>query len=299
MDWNRARTILLIAFTLVNLVLGYAWLRPDTGLPTVAGPSVRAQEEQVRAKLSDRGLVLPSGVTLPSPPDSMRFLRVEYQSDPFIDTAVPEFSGKGKPISEAASVVDGRPARQVEPTFDEATQATVYTPAAMGEAARDLKLENRSQVRKAADDYLRAQGLLPQTAYPSGIFPQEQVLVVEYVPQYQGIPVFAGYIRAEVSTRGIERVTQFWVRPLGYKGTAPKPVRPAAEAVLRLAGHLERTGQSVRTIVDVRLGYYAGRSLAEVPSDSIRAWDTVPAWRITLDNGAIYYINAFNGELES
>nr|WP_245302798.1 two-component system regulatory protein YycI [Symbiobacterium terraclitae] len=123
--------------------------------------------------------------------------------------------------------------------------------------------------------------------------------MVEYVPVYDGLPVYSGYVRVYFSERGVVRVVQHWVEPVGFKEGAPKAVRPAAEALLRLAGHLEQESKHVRTIVDVRLGYYSGPSVTVSAAGEISAWETVPVWRITLDNGLVYYVNAFNGELES
>ncbi|HWI53914.1 MAG TPA: hypothetical protein VNT01_17380, partial [Symbiobacteriaceae bacterium] len=119
----------------------------------------------------------------------------------------------------------------------------------------------------------------------------------EYVPFFGGLPVYSGYVRAELSAHGVEKVTRFWVVPRNYTGAPAKQVRPPREALLRLAGRLAST--KTRTVTDIQLGYYAGRTLSLAQSDEVHGWDTVPVWRITLDGGDTYYINAFNGEWES
>lgn len=300
MDWTRARAILLVAFTAVNLVLAYSIWGPDSHLPALAESSNRVQIEQLRARLSERGLVLPPGVLIPSTPPPMQFLRVEYHPDlNFRQLRTERFRrGVSQPETQRGAFqgADGNP----EPTLDPETMSILYKPRALGPAARDVKLDNKAQVRQVAEEYLKSQLLMPADAQLSGVFPlEENRMMVEFVPHYQGLPVYSGYLRVEVSARGIETVVQFWVRPVGYKETAPKAIRPAAEALLRLAGHLERTGERARTILDVRLGYYSGPSVTMPMPDGVGAWDTVPVWRITLDNGMVYYINAFNSELES
>lgn len=300
MDWTRARAILLVAFTVVNLVLAYSIWGPDSNLPALAGPSDRVQTEQLRFRLAERGLVLPPGVLIPTTPPPMRFLRVEYRLDlNFWQLRVEPFRRgvtQVEPQRQAFEGTSGNP----EPTLDPQSMAIIYEPHAQGPAAMEVNLENRSQIRQTVEDYLTYQLLMPPDAQLSGIFrPEGKGTIVEYVPNYQGFPVYSGYIRAELSPSGVEKVVQFWVKPLGYKDTPPKAVRPAAEALLRLAGHLERTGERVRTILDVRLGYYSGLSVTMPMADGVGSWDTVPVWRITLDNGMVYYINAFNSELES
>lgn len=299
MDWTRARAILLIAFAAVNLVLTYSLWGPESSLPSLAEPSNRVQTEQLRARLSDRGLVLPPGVLIPSTPPPMRFLRVEYAPDLTFSQLQSESFRRGllpvDPERKGFEGLSGNP----EPTLDPETRVIIYRPAATGPAAREVNLDSKTEVRGAAEEYLRYQLLMPQNAILSGVFHRDNQMMVEFVPYYQAFPVYSGFIRVDLSERGIEQVRQFWVQPVGYKEMQPKAVRPAAEALLRLAGHLERTGERIRTIIDVRLGYYSGPSLTVPVAEGISAWDTVPVWRITLDNGMVYYINAFNGELES
>lgn len=298
MDWTRVRAILLVAFTLVNLVLAYSIWGPDSSLPALAEPSNRVQTEQLRARLAERGLVLPPGVTIPPTPAPMQFLRVEYRLDLNFGQLRVEPFRRGvtqlEPQRKAFEGTSGNP----EPTLDPETRAILYYPKAMGPAARDVKIDNRTQVRQVAEEYLKYQLLLPSDAQLSRIYPRgNDRMMVEFVPYYRGLPVYSGYLRVEVSSRGVETVTQFWVRPIGFKDAAPKAIRPAGEALLRLAGHVEQTGEQARTIVDMGLGYYSGPSVT-MPV-AVGSWDTVPVWRVTLDNGTVYYINAFNSELES
>lgn len=279
MDWPKARAILLAAFTAVNLILAYFIWGPSGVLPGVTDATHQQVVEQVRSTLAERGIILPSSVTVPRTPGPLRFIYVEYRPTPADSTARVELSGG----------------------VDPETQAMVYQLDAIGSAARELKLENRHQVQQAVEEYLRFQRLLPEGAVLSSVLPQADMgyLVVEFVPSFDGYPVFSGYVKAEVTTRGIEAVKQLWVQPRGYTDAPAKAVRPATEALLRLAGRLQPTGSHPLTIDQVELGYYANRSLTVAQPDEVNGWDTVPVWRISLDTGEVYYINAFNGEWES
>ncbi len=298
MDWPRARSILLVAFVIVNLLLGYSLWGPKA-IPALVQQSRGVQVEQVRLRLADQGMILPTGVLLPPTPEPMRFLRVEYRPDLNFERLLAESYRRPSPSPPRPRAFDGTSSDRLEPTLDPETNVVIYRPEATGRAAHPISLRDQAEVREVAEEYLRAEQLMPDNAYPMGVSVQGEMAVVEFVPMFEGIPVFSGHIRVELSARGVETVTLFWVQPVGYKDSAPKAVRPAAEALLRLAGHLERSGGRVWTVIDVRLGYYAGRSLTVTIPEAISAWETVPVWRITLDGGAIYYINAINGELES
>lgn len=288
MDWRRARTILLVAFAVVNLLLINSLWGSGGSLPTLLGSGSRSQVEQLRLRLADRGLLLPAGMRIPDTPPPMSFLRVEYRPDlTFRLLQIESFYGMS-------------PGSVTRPRLDPATQAIIYRPRAQGEAAREVRLENRGQVRQVAEEYLRSRGLLPDGAVFSGVFAQaDGRLMVEFVPHYEEVPIFSGYLRVYVSARGIEEVVQFWITPLGLKEAAPKSVRPAAEALLRLAGHLEQSGTGGGTIADIQLGYYSGPLATGNVAEGTNSWETVPVWRITLESGQQYYVNAFNGEFES
>lgn len=288
MDWRRARAILLVAFAVVNLLLIDSLWGSGRSLPTLLSSASRSQAEQLRLRLADRGLVLPAEIRLPETPPPMGFLRVEYRPDLTFRLLQLAYSQGKNPDSQSI------------PRLDPATQAIIYRPRAQGDAAREVRLDNRGQVRQVAEDFLRSRGLLHEGAAFSGVFAQaDGRMMVEFVPQYGEVPIFSGYLRVYVSERGIEEVTQFWITPLGLKEAAPKAVRPAAEALLRLAGLLEQGGDGSRTVADIQLGYYSGPLATGNVAEGINSWETVPVWRITLENGEQYYVNAFNGEFES
>lgn len=300
MDWPKARAILLIAFSLVNLVLAYSIWGPTGVFPELGGTPHQEQVQQVRATLLERGFELTAVV--PRTPGPLPFLRVEYSPTLEYPFLYDEPSGRNMVLHantepRALDRWTGHP----EPTVDTQTQAILYYPRGTGLAARQLDFLDRDSVVRETQEYLRAEQILPQGGQFTSLLakPGTNNMLVEYVPLYQGYPVYSGYVRAEVSKRGIETVTHFWVRPQGFKEGTAKAVRPAAEALLRLVGHLERTKNERRVITKIDLGYYAGRALTTLESGVINGWDTVPVWRIELDSSEVYFINAFNGELES
>lgn len=273
MDWPKARTILLIAFAVLNLML-VLMLGLPVGNYAGMGRSLTSQQiDELRRTLAEQGLELPPSQGIPRAPSGMRFLHVVY----------------AQPTTDALNgVVDSR------------TKAAVYRFMAIGPAAQPVNLDKPRQAQSVVETFLHQTSLLPTGAQFSGVFQgsDKRIVIVEYVPTYGEYPVFSGYVRAEVSSRGIETVRQFWVHPQGYTEAAPKAVRPAAEALLRLAGRLQN-GTGKHVVTDIQLGYYANRSMTAIENEGIIGWDTVPVWRISLDNNDVYYINAFNGEWES
>jgi hypothetical protein len=300
MDWPRARAILLAAFTVVNIVFAYALWGPSGITFGSTEASHEAQVDSLRKTLASRGVYLSTAVAIPKTPSPMRFLHVQHRMTPEFPQWLAEFSGRGSTQPSGTPMVEG-PAEHLNPTIDPETQAIIFRPEARGLAAREMRLESRIHVQQTVDEYLKQVSLLPQQSMfiGRGRLTPNGTMILLYAPTYEGYPVFSGYLQVEVSPRGVERMSQYWVQPTDYTQASPKAVRPAAEALLRLAGRLQQdqsTGR--RVITDVSLGYYAGRSLASSP-EGINGWDTVPVWRISLDGGQVYYINAFNGEWET
>lgn len=295
-DWARARAYLLTAFLVVNLILAYSIWGPTATLPSLTEVPQGETLEQFRETLANRKLVVPISLSLPRTPAPMRFLRVESPPTPdFLQWA---FEISAITVLNQAHDVTAL-AESLHPTIDPQTKAVDYFPRAVGPAAREVRLEEREQVVSFAEEYLRLMALLPADARYTGVTENRNkgTVTVEYCPLFDGIPVYSGYVRVEVSPRGIEKVSRFWVEPRTYTEATAKQVRPAREALLRLAGRL--ASARVRTVTEIQLGYYAGRTLSLAQSDDVHGWDTVPVWRITLDGGETYYINAFNGEWES
>lgn len=296
MDWARARGYLLTAFLVVNLILSYSIWGPTATLPYLSEEPQGQTYEEFRETLANRKLVVPDSLSLPRTPAPMRFLRVETPPTPDFMQWAFEISAI---LRRNDAHDDTALAESLRPTVDPQTKAVNYFPRATGPAAREVKLDSREQVIRFAEDYLRLMALLPTDARFASVTENRNTgtVTVEFCPLFDGIPVYSGYIRVEISPRGVEKVSRFWVEPRSYADSAPKQVRPAREALLRLAGRL--ASAKVRTVTEIQLGYYAGRNLSLAQSDDVHGWDTVPVWRITLDGGETYYINALNGEWES
>lgn len=279
MDWARARVILLVAFTAVNLSLAYLlWGESARGLIADHGGS-RVELDQLRVDLLQRGVELDPSVVLPPTPQPMRFLRVVHQPA----TLPPDLilNGAGFSVDSQSGLIG-------------------FQPGAKGPAARELKLENRGTVTQFAQEYGHSINLLPPEAQMTGIYPLESgMLRVEYAPIFNGSPVFAGFVWIDLSPRGVEAISRFWVIPEGLKEGTAKAVRPAQEALLRVADELQANKASERRVIEVRLGYYAVPATVGSPTSLVRAWDTVPVWQVRMADGRRYHVNAFNGQLES
>lgn len=324
MDWNRARAILLVTFTVINLGLAYLLFGPGF-TASAPGFTDRWQLREVRAQLAAQGLQLVAD--LPRQDARLPFLRIAAPAPATTQQLIALFN---------RILVERGPGRVVG-TVTARDDGTVAFLAGAPMGSR-IRMESHSAVRDAADAFLFQVGLFEVAdlrwarTYDRG----SGRALVEYVPYYGGRPVFAGSVAVGVTSGGIHDVTVFLPLVEGFRGE-PRAVLPAAEASLRLAGHvramrLERAAAAAPAtqrpavpgpmmpfqpvlddpryltpreempaaprvpdelkLVQVELGYFA------TPTPGARSWDTVPVWRFVTETAGVFYVNAFTGELE-
>ncbi len=154
------------------------------------------------------------------------------------------------------------------------------------EDARD----NASQedIEKAADDFVQSIPFL-QDYELDYVQEGDKWLLLNYRQLFDDNPLYAGYL--QLSMDGLEPTGFYLYRlqPVGY-AEQEREVIPPSTALLRFLESYSGAGRK-KSIVDFSLGYYSQEYDAE-------RWEIPPVWRIRLNNGEVYYINAFTGQLE-
>ncbi|BDG61818.1 hypothetical protein [Caldinitratiruptor microaerophilus] len=275
MDWPRARAILLVTFTLVNLLLGVRLWASGRRQPGADPGLASLQLSEVRARLAEQGFRLTA--RLEAHPPVRPLLRLSPPDPRSVEAVAARLAspGPGTARAEAGGVVVYRPALP------------------WGRAPRP----GDRGAREAAEAFLRATGLASFVDLaPSRVrTPEPGLAEVEFVPLRSGFPVYSGWVRVSVGPAGVVEARAFLPGLDDLRGD-PKGVIAPTEALLRLAGQLAagsagRGADGTVTFTDVRLGYYAPRP------PGARAWDAVAVWRVLTDGGDAYYVNAFTGEL--
>lgn len=302
MDWPRAKVLLLVAFAVLDLSLGFLWFsyrserlsRAAVPLPELAG--------EVKDNLAEAGIVLLGGVPAPEEiPAEMRRLRVKPWP-PDAEELTRAFFPEGAqstawPGSDAGN---GDPAGK---SFRHgAERLTVLARGLVFYERGDLALGGGVETvmdtdvaRSLADAFLKRAGLGSSLGEPDLVavggeaLPAYQVM---YFQHYEDWPVFSGYTVVEVVPGGVRALEQLWVKPQGFVGPR-RPVISYEQALVNLAAALRADGNGERLLVEkVSLGYFS-RS-----DPSAREWEAWPVWRVHTRGGLDYYVNAYTGFLE-
>ena len=113
--------------------------------------------------------------------------------------------------------------------------------------------------------------------------------VLNFRQEYDSFPLYAGYLQLFMHGHKPEECYLYCLEPIGFAEQKREAIPPST-ALLRLI-EAYKGGVRQARIIDFSLGYYSQEYDAE-------RWEIPPVWRIRLDNGEVYYINAFTGNLE-
>jgi len=152
----------------------------------------------------------------------------------------------------------------------------------------DAKEKNKEAFDQEARQFI---GSLPflKNFVPDFTRPLEKGTEIVFRQEYENYPLYAGYVHVSVFNKKPEIIQFYRLDVLGF-AEQKREVIPSSTALLRFLESYERNRQE-KSIVDFSLGYYSHEYDAE-------RWEIPPVWRIRLNNGEIYYINAFTGNPE-
>lgn len=292
MDWPRARAILLVSFTVLNVVLIlFLWV-PGVGAWGALQPNSPEHMREVQARLKEVGAELRA--PLPEAGSVVPLLRVSRTLAPVANlgpiTGHPAWLSEGERTSAwQPGMITPRDGHAWMAPQLEADGTADYPLYALGQAGRPLDLNDESRTQTTVAQVLTDIGLLPAGAKYRRTYHTDRGLAVEFTQMATAAPLFSGQVTAYVSSRGVEDVHYFWVSIDSARGER-KNVIPPSQALLLVAGQLGgQTGQEHAVFTRIEMGYSGTH-----PADA-QSWDVVPVWRIDLQSGASYYVDGFTG----
>jgi regulatory protein YycI of two-component signal transduction system YycFG len=292
MDLSRAKTVLICAFFLLNVFLGYQ-IWQDGGLGAWKLLEQKGDMLRLEKALQDANLKLETA--LPRNDKSLSHLIVEpwnAQTEEIIATFWGYLEGKqGDPtVWQKYENADNGNSQAVY-RFQE------YELSIRKEGAMTLKILGDEKKDHAAPEVLKTttQKLVDNISFLNVFIfdylkKTDQGLVVSYRQEYEGYPLYAGYLQMAEDDEGKMVLFLYRLTPLAF-AEQKREIIPPSRALLRfLEGY--GAGKEETSIVEISLGYYSREYDAQ-------RWEIPPVWRICLSSGEIYYINSFTGHLEN
>ncbi len=287
MNLGRAKLILVVAFTGLNIFLGYQLFWPDFGRLTEV--SVTAEDlRETEQMLAENNLVLDA--SFDRSPQTSDFITVSPDWK-IRQALLYDLIKTGVQIEETEHTTYYRSVDRVAVIHNSGLIQIFYSSgsgASLGDNGTEL---GHGDLKNRVEEFLAEDELLPEGINFDYLEQKEDgSIALNYHQTLGGMPIFSGQIKIVIDGDRVKAVEIYWLELAERAPPRDMEVISPAEALKNLVSELGPVSEE-RIIEKIDLGYYSGEYDAE-------KWEVPPVWRIVLDNNQYYYINAFTGNLE-
>ncbi|TJX66435.1 hypothetical protein E8P77_07860 [Soehngenia saccharolytica] len=281
MDWSKAKTILLIALVIVNMLLGSIYL-----LEKKEEKSHEFSEDELINKLSQKDIKL--SVDIPNGENELKGIVVEYEfydandiNDRFFDE-----NGSIKYINddlfevsrqrETVTVINGKLLIYEEEKTEDETEKKVYT--TMKELSNPLEKAN-----EIAMQFMKDRGFSTDDMKLTFSNLTEDGYYLAYSNIHDGNYIESSFTTFEIKDDIVFRMERTWLDIKEIEDVVLKTI-PAKKALLELLMKEEVYGKE---ITDISICYYFDPEKQDYFSKykEIIEGRTVPAWRVQFSDG--------------
>jgi len=280
MDWERTKTVFILAFLLLNAIFSFLlWVQP-----TYFDSSRYVSIEQIEAKVTElqyKNIEVTAEV--PRRLQNLRMLTVRNPKSPgraeaqiFLGQGIVQVPSSATPDSKRFLSDDG--------------QVLVYND---GRLFYSSNLEpgglglSEAEARDMADTFLGETIGRPKDAVRGRVVRLDNgAWRVEFLQKWGKSTLETSTIWITVDSGGVLDMYYYWVEVVGYNGEKITSI-PTTGALTVIADILPPGS----TITDIHYSWYSNPVAAE-------QWRAYPVWVIETRDFKKYYVNAFTGDIE-
>ncbi len=277
MDWSRIKSILIVTFITINLILGYSLY----GTSKTFEKEIPVEEKvfnEVVSLLADKNISVAFEMT--SYKETVPSLTVDYETYNFEEEAA-KFLGENYELMDGVAI-SGDKAVKVD---NNTALKYFYT----------LPLDDRNDATNEsaqliAEEFLNSYGYqYPEN--PWRINRQGEFITVTYKQFYEEYYLDETYMTLEIYDNQVVRFSRKWFQSV-LKRDIIQYVLPPSEALFKVierAYNESVTYGATMVIEKMELGY---RLDDNILSSTLKSGDVFPYWRIAFSDGRIIYIQA-------
>lgn len=279
MDWSKAKNILIIAFIITNLLLGYALIQAKK----IHQPSLTDEfVENVKNLLIEKNIKIEGEIPLDFSTLSLLTIEYEYYSP---DKLAAILLGEYKKID-----IDG-----VEYYKNEEAEFTildnkkiVYERSSDG---NNEKIPDKIKAINIAEDFLKKNGFSIEDMKLSDARESEDGFFLEYTKIYKNIYVEKTYTKFLIDSQGVKNFERYWINVIESSENNVE-ITPAPRALLSLLTMKEYYG---KTIEDISICYYFDptKHLISGNPNNAKMGKAAPAWRIKFKTGEKIFLEEY------
>lgn len=278
MDWSKAKTILIVAFIITNLLLVYFIFEEKA----VTDPMLKEDFiEKVTELLEDSNIKI--SINIPNFIPKLNTITVNYEEYD-IDSVNKKFlDGESKVEFLKESVILKNENKKV--VLEE--KGISYEDKSKNQKIDDLNKEKALEISR---DFLLEKGYRLDDLSEGFVEKNDNIFNISYSKLYDNKYVESTYTKFKIDEYGIREFNRLWLE-IKDKGDKEIQIGPASKAILDLIGNEKFYG---REITDISLCYYFKpvKDIKDIIDMEIEGKEgkAGPAWRIEFDNGERYIV---------
>lgn len=274
MDWSKAKNILIIAFIIMNILLGYnLYMNKQIDEKLVSEELI----ESTMRLLNEKGIGIKTEI--PRTIEGVPSLTVDYENSDINSLNNQFFEGRGEIYKVDRDSI--KVSYEEEEVLYKENKKLIYKSNKI-EAESGKTPEELEVAIKIAKDFIRDRGfeVLDMKLTHSSIEDESYNLIFSKI--YNDIYVEDSYTRFVIDSSGVREMERVWLRVV-KEGENPIYPESAPKALLEL---ITREEAYNKNIVDINLCYYFNLDDSEFGEDlDVRKGRAMPTWRIQLDDG--------------
>lgn len=287
MDWEKGKNRLIILFFCINLLLGWANYRKEVSAHVLKDSSVQG----IKTVLETNNIFLDA--QLPKNYKPIQKLTVSpFQMnsgirEDFVKKLLQSLDGVTVSVEPAKSP-ESKPRRIYrrgeEVVVFEGENILYKNEANVASGELDI-----DKAKKMADRLLTQLDYSPRKMHMQ-LIQDSNIGYIVYYDMYNDIPIFDSYVKIMVTSSGISEVEIHKVE-LGEAIGEKQEIYPSDQVFFYLMKTL--SSDKPTHIKDIMIGY----ALDNPKGTHLIAEKALPFYQIILDDGRVYYINAYNSEI--
>ncbi len=281
MDWAKAKNILIIAFIITNLFLGYNFLSSQ-GDKNYAYNLSKERIEDVKQIIEEKNIIMEADIAqrIEQPPE----LIVEYESysREDIEKKFPGFQSRDE--NEIRYYTNSE---VIEVPFHQ--KSISYS---KNDEFPSLIEISEKEAKEIADEFIEKHGFKGEDVELWEVRKKDGRFEIEYKQKYLDVILDSGYMKLMVRNGEVVRFDRRWLKPIDIR-FSDKKVTPVTKALLMAMDELKAKGEredSVVVIKDIKMVYkldiytFSGLVHTEWYEIDENTGTGTLGWRICLEN---------------
>lgn len=281
MDWSKAKTILIVSFIIVNIILVYNLIIENDDVDSIVDEKFA---QDVVELLKNKDIKLETEI--PREAEGLPTLLVQYEDLNIFDINKEYFKGKGEITSKGDSlsilevedekitivnkklIIYESQARKKEYKINNIEEASGLVLKSLEERGYDISDLKLSYSKKIDDDYY-----------------------LEYSKMYNGRYLESAFTNVHINNGGIIKLERLWMN-VREEAKTPIYIANAHKSILEL---LSMNRAYNKTITDISLSYYFDPDRHEYIEnpEMTKQGRAIPAWRIQFDDGYKIFLDNY------